>query len=109
MAEETLCSPREWATTYINPALKAVLKPSISHMVEAFIPTAAVAAGPREPTMAVSIRLAAEMRNCSAIAGQESFSTVLDGVLPRLSTVTSDINISSLKNTQQKLMIYKLL
>ena len=79
------------ATIYINPALKAVKNPSISHMVDVFMATDAVACGPSEPTIAVSIRLAIDTRNCSTMAGHESIKTVRAGVLPRLSTVDSDI------------------
>ena len=42
--------------------------------------TEAVAAGPMEPTMAVSARFAMQIRNCSRIAGQESCMMIIQTV-----------------------------
>jgi hypothetical protein len=76
---------------YIYPALKAVNIPFNSQTVETFMATDAVAAAPAELTIAVSIRLAIDVRSCSAIAGHESLKTVLAGVFPKLRTVESTI------------------
>ena len=44
--------------------------------------TEAVAAGPMEPTMAVSARFAMQIRNCSRIAGQESCMMIFGMLFP---------------------------
>ena len=53
--------------------------------------TEAVAAGPMEPTMAVSARFAMQIRNCSRIAGQESCMMIFGMLFPAKSGLVLSI------------------
>ena len=94
LASSILPSPIFLATMNIKLTLTAVIKPSMSHTVEALIPILAVAAAPRVPTIAVSMRLARDTRSCSSMEGTAILSTVCMGVFPesRISDILSPLS-----------------
>ena len=67
------------------------MKPLISQTEEMLMATEAVAAGPMEPTMAVSVRFAMQIRNCSRIAGQESCMMIFGMLFPEKSGLVLSI------------------
>ena len=68
-------APRCWATCTEKPMEAALNMPPKSQVVLAVSPTAAVAADPREPTMAVSTYCTKVIISCSTMAGQASSRT----------------------------------
>ena len=69
-------APKAWEICARNPTPKAATVLPISQLTVTVLPTAAVAAVPSEPTMAVSTYCTAVWISCSSIVGHASESTV---------------------------------
>ena len=66
-------------TSTEKPVPRAPQIPFISHVVDAFIVTAAVAFVPSEPTIAVSTYCTAVSRSCSSTVGHARYHIIFNG------------------------------